>query len=132
MKSFVAFVIFGVLAAATALPFTEEQLHKGREHVKKCIAETKIDAAVVQQLKQGDFSNQDEKTQCFALCFFREAGFTDAEGNQNENVIVSKLSVDKDRAQVQAVFDKCKSIEGSSPCNKAFNAYKCYRSAVQF
>jgi hypothetical protein len=132
MKSFAAFALFGLLAVAAAIPFTEDQVKKGQEHVKKCIAETKVDPAIVQKLKQGDFSESDEKAECFTLCFFREAGFTDADGNQNEAVIIEKLSVDKDKTKVKAVYDKCKNEKGSSPCNKAFNLYKCYRSAVQF
>lgn len=132
MKSFVAFAIFGLLAVAAANPFTEEQVKKGQEHVKKCIAETNVDPANVQKLKQSDFSADDEKSQCFALCFFREAGFMDANGNQNKAVIVEKLSTNKDKSKVESLYEKCKNEKGSSPCNTAFNVYKCYRSAVQF
>lgn len=132
MKSFVAFAFLGLLAVAAAIPFTEDQVKKGQEHVKKCIAETKVDPANVHKLKQGDFSADDEKSQCFALCFFREAGFMDANGNQNEDVIVEKLSSSHDSQKVKAVYNKCKNEKGTSPCNTAFNVYKCYRSAVQF
>lgn len=132
MKSFVAFVVFGLIAITVAHPFTDDQVKKGHEHVKKCVAETKVDPAAVQKLKDGDFSNDDEKLQCFALCFFREAGFMDAQANQNEEVIIQKLSTDKDSTKVKALFEKCKNEKGTSPCNTAFNVYKCYRSAVQF
>lgn len=129
MKIFVIIAIFGVVSAA---PFTEEQLKKGQLHVKKCAGETKIAPEVIAQLKAGDFSNNDESVQCFALCFFREAEFTDADGNQNKEVIISKLSVDKDPKAVEAAYEKCKNETGPSACNKAFNAYKCYRSAGLF
>lgn len=132
MKAFVAITILGLVAAVCAFPFTDEQKHKGQEHVKKCIAETNVDPAVVRKLKAGDFSNEDESTQCFTLCFFREAGFMDADGNQNEKVIIEKLSTDKDSAQVKAVYEKCKNEKGATPCRTAFNTYKCYRKAVQF
>lgn len=132
MRSFAVFAIFGLLAIAAAIPFTEEQVKKGQEHVKKCIGETHVDPANVQKLKDGDFSHDDENTQCFTLCFFREAGFMDEHGNQNEDVIIEKLSADKDKTQVKAVYDKCKNEQGTSPCNKAFNVYKCYRSILKF
>jgi len=132
MKSFVAFAVIGFIAAASAASLTDEQKAKGQEHVKKCLAETKVDPAVVKKLKDGDFSNEDESTQCFALCFLREAGFVDAQGNQQADVIIAKMSVNHDKDKVKAVVDKCKETKGTSPCNKAFNSYKCYRSAVQF
>ena len=130
MKSFV--VIFVLVTIATAVPFTEEQVKKGQEHVKKCVDETKVDPANVMKLKQGDFSADDEKSQCFALCFFREAGFMDTAGKQNENVIVEKLSAGKDKASVKALYEKCRNEKGTSACNTAYNVYKCYRSAMAF
>ncbi|KAG5682561.1 hypothetical protein PVAND_011906 [Polypedilum vanderplanki] len=125
-------IIIAVLGVATAIPFTEEQLKKGQQYVKKCLDETKISPETVGKLKAGDFSEDDENVQCFALCFFREAQFTDADGNQNKDVIINKLSVDKDPKSVEAVYSKCKNETGSTPCQKAFNAYKCYRTAGLF
>lgn len=132
MRSFAVFAIFGLLAIAAAVPFTEEQVKKGQEHVRKCIVETKCDPSNVQKLKQGDFSASDEKTQCFTLCFFREVGFLDANGNLNENVIFEKLSSNKDKPKVKEIYNKCKDETGTSACNKAYNLYKCFRSSIQF
>lgn len=130
MKSFIAF--FALLAIAAAVPFTEEQMKKGQEHVKKCIAETNVDPAVVQKLREGDFSNNDEKAQCFTLCFFKEAGMVDANGNQNDEVIVKKLSTHTNEAQIIEYVAKCKtSIKGSTPCEKAFETYKCYHGLIK-
>jgi hypothetical protein len=128
MKSFIAFAV--ILAVAFAAPLTDEQKAKAQQHAKKCIAETGADPAAVQKLKEGDYSNNDEKTQCFALCFLKEAGMVDAEGNQNEEVIIEKLSATHDKSKVKAVVAKCKNQTGT-PCEKAFNAYKCYRTAAQ-
>lgn len=132
MKSFIAIAVFGLLAVAAALPFTDEQIQKGREHAKKCMEETGVDPAIVQKLKTGDFTGHDEKSECFTFCFLNNAGFVDATGAQNEAVIIEKLSVDKDKAQVTALYEKCKNEEGSNACNKAFNMYKCYRGAFAF
>lgn len=125
-------ILFAFIAAVSAVPFTDEQLKKGQAHVKKCIGETGVKQETVAKLKAGDFSEDDEAVQCFALCFFREAEFTDADGNQNRDVIIAKLSVDKDKKDVEAAYEKCKGATGSSACNKAFNAYKCYRTAGLF
>lgn len=126
------FILLAIVAVATAAPFTEEQLKIGQQYVKKCIGETGVTPETVAKLKAGDFSDDDKAVQCFALCFFREAQFTDANGNQNRDVIIAKLSADKDPKAVEAAYEKCKGIDGTSPCNKAFNAYKCYRSAGLF
>lgn len=132
MKSFVAIAIFGLLAVAAAQPFTEEQLKKGEELMKKCIGETKVNPEVVKQLKAGDFSNNDETSQRFTLCFLNAAGFVDANGNQQENVIIEKLSTTNDKAKVKALYEKCKNEKGSSPHETAYVAFKCYRSAGAF
>lgn len=133
MKFFVTITVLGFIAAAIAAPFTEEQQKKGQEYVKKCIGETGATPEDVGKLKSGDFSNDDEKVQCFSLCFFREAGFMDASGNQKRDVIIEKLSVGKDKKAVEALYEKCKnSNTGATPCNKAFNAYKCYRDSGAF
>lgn len=132
MKSFVAIALFGIISVAVAHPFTDEQIKKVQEHIKACIVETKVDPEVVGKLKAGDFSSNDEKAQCFTLCFLQKSGLMDANANQNESVIIEKLSVDKDKTKVKALFDKCKNEKGSSPCETAFNVYKCYRAAGAF
>lgn len=125
-------IIVALLGVAAAAPFTEEQLKKGQLHVKKCLGETGVKAETVAKLKSGDFSDDDDSVQCFALCFFREAQFMDAQGNQNKDIIIAKLSADKDPKLVTAAYEKCKNSDGTSACNKAFNAYKCYRTAGLF
>lgn len=132
MKFFVAVFALGLIASIAAMPFTEEQQHKAQAHIKKCLAETKATPEDVGKLKAGDFSNEDPKVQCFAHCFLREAQMVDADGNQNREVIITKLSTNKDRKDVEALFEKCKNSSGSDACNKSFNAYKCYRNAGAF
>lgn len=132
MKFFIAFLTLGLVASITAVPITEEQQKKAEEHVKKCIVETGATSEEVGKLKSGDFSKDDEKVQCFAHCFLREAQLVDANGNQNRDVIIAKLSANKDKKVVEALYEKCKNTSGSSPCNKSFNAYKCYRDAGVF
>lgn len=52
------------------------------------------------KLQSGDFSANDEKTQCFAKCFMEKAGFMDSHGNLNDDVIISKLSQANDEQKV--------------------------------
>lgn len=122
-------ILLALIAVATAKPFTEEQLIKGQAIFKKCMDEIKISPETAAKLNAHDFSGDDEELQCFALCFFREIGVVDAEGNQNRDTIVTKLSASKDLKAVEAGYEKCKNTSGTSPCNKAFNAFRCYRAA---
>lgn len=134
MKSFVAIVFFGLIAGAFTIPLTEEQIKKSQELVMKCAAKFNVEASVVQQLKNGDFSNSEESTQCFALCFLHEAGLVDEHGNQIESAIIEKLSLSakKEKSEIKKVYDECKNVIGTSACNKSFEAYKCYRTKLQF
>lgn len=134
MKSFTAIALVGLFAVALAVPLTEEQIQKSQEHVMKCAAKYNVEASVVQQLKNGDFSNSDESTQCFTHCFLQEAGLVDAHGNQNEAVIIAKLSqsAQKTESDIKNVYEVCKNVMGTSDCNKSYNAYKCYRTQLEF
>ncbi|CRK93118.1 CLUMA_CG006613, isoform A [Clunio marinus] len=115
-----ALTVFGIFAVASAMPFTEEQKQKAQNYIEKCIQETGVSPEIVQKLKAGDFSNEEEKTQNFALCFFREAGFVDDQGNQQLDVIIEKLSAGNDTEQAKAVVEKCKDVTGTTP-SRRFN-----------
>lgn len=52
------------------------------------------------KLQKGDFSANDEKTQCFAKCFLEKAGFMDSQGHLNDAVIIAKLSQANDENKV--------------------------------
>lgn len=83
------------------MQITPEQRHKAEEHIKVCVKETGASEEAVNKLKAGNFANHDEKTQCFAKCFMEKAGFLDAEGKFQEDVIVEKLSKGNDQAKVR-------------------------------
>ena len=131
MKSFAVFAFFGFVAIVSAGPFTEDQVKKAQDLLKVCIDETKVDPSVVQKLREGDFSNNDEKAQCFTFCFFNKAGFIDANGDQNEKVIIEKLSTHTSEAQIKEFIEKCKNVQGSTPCEKAFLTYQCYHGLIK-
>lgn len=132
MKAFVTIALVGLIAIASAVPLTDDQVKKSQEHAAKCAAVNKVDGKVVHQLKKGDFTNNNESTQKFVHCFLQEAGLVDQHGKQNVDVIIAKLtkSEKKDKAEIQKVVDECKSVEGTSDYNRSFNGYKCYRSKI--
>lgn len=65
-----------------------------------CVKETGVTSDTAQKLSAGDFSQNDEKTQCFAKCFMEKAGFIDNKGELKDDVIVAKLSKAHDEAKV--------------------------------
>lgn len=132
MKAFVAIAVLALVAVISAAPFTEEQIQRGQEHVKKCMSEHPITPEDVQRLKTGEYEGLGKNADCFTHCFMQAAGFVDANGDQQRDAIVQKLSVGKDRGEIEAVANNCKHNVGSSPCEKSLNSYKCYRSAIQF
>lgn len=83
------------------LQITDEQRQKVREHAAACIKETGIDKESAQKLRDGDFSQNDEKTQLFAKCFMEKADFIDAQGNLKEDVVITKLSRANDETKVK-------------------------------
>lgn len=127
MNSFAAVVLFALLTIAAAAPYTEEQIKTAKEYIRECVEEHGFDPANVQKLKEGDFTINDDKAQCFTLCFLRKVGLVNENGDQNIDVIRQKLSASKDSDQIEAAIKICKNKMGTSPCNKAFESFKCYR-----
>lgn len=126
MKIFV--IVFVVLVAVyRTQAFTAKQLQDGENHAKDCIRESGVNPRVVQNLRNGDFKNEEEKTQCFIKCFFEKAGFMDSNGILNEDIIIKKLSEDESETKVKGILNICKNVSATSPCERAFQIYKCYK-----
>lgn len=79
---------------------TDEQKHKAAEHATACAKEIGVQNDTATKLSSGDFSLNDEKTQCFAKCFMEKAGFLDNQGKLQDDVIISKLSKSHDENKV--------------------------------
>lgn len=128
MKSFVAFAVLGFCAFAAAAPaMSDEQKAKARALVEACVKETKVDPSVPKMLKEGDFSTTDPNAAKFVYCFLRKANLIDSAGKQNIEMIKEKLLPHGDQAAIDEAISKCKDIEGDSPEQSAWLAYKCYR-----
>ena len=125
MKAFVA-VTFVLFAAAVAVPFVEK-VDKGKEYAAKCMAEHKVTPEAVQKIKAGDYSEVDDNAECYFLCFQQAVGFVDAEGSPNKDVIFEKFSLTQGKKEIESIFEKCMDTQGSTPCKKAFNGFKCHR-----
>uniref|UniRef100_A0A1B0D4J6 Odorant binding protein n=1 Tax=Phlebotomus papatasi TaxID=29031 RepID=A0A1B0D4J6_PHLPP len=124
MKFTSAFFLFAFVTIATAI--TEEQKKKAQEHMQACSQEIGVSADKVANIRKGDFSNSDEKTQCFVDCFFKKVGFMNGDGAFQEKVAIEKLSQgDTDRRKVEQVVNKCKGEKGAGKCETAYKIYKC-------
>ncbi|KAI4479640.1 hypothetical protein M0804_011037 [Polistes exclamans] len=107
MKIIVAFTI-ALFVGALAL--TDEQKAKLKEYKDSCIAETGVDAAIVENAKNGNIAENDEKLSCFAACFLKKMGILSPEGNLNEEVLYAKLPNSIPKEKADEVFQKCKSL----------------------
>lgn len=131
MKLFTALVVFGLVAIAVAeIPLTDEQKAKAKQYMEECLKETGAAPTSVAELKQGEYSNIGEKEKCLVKCFLLKAQLINENGDQNLEYMKSKIPADKDPKKVAMAMEKCGKVEGTDPCDKAFNGYKCYRDLM--
>ncbi|KAI4502913.1 hypothetical protein M0802_001957 [Mischocyttarus mexicanus] len=90
------------------------------------------DLAIVENAKNGNIAEDDDKLPCFAACFLKKMAILSPEGNLNEEVLHAKLpsSIPKDKAE--EVIQKCKSLGGASICEKGGNLMKCFLQNKKF
>ncbi|KAK2575296.1 hypothetical protein KPH14_008145 [Odynerus spinipes] len=129
MKFFVAFA-FAFLVGALAL--TDEQKAKLKAYKESCVTETGVDPVVVENAKNGNIVEGDEKLACFAACIMKKIGVLSPEGNIDEEVLRSKVPDDIPKEQVDEVFEKCKSVDGASVCEKGGKLMKCFLENKKF
>lgn len=104
---------------------SEDQRQKAANIGKACIERVGVDLADVGRLKSGDFSNKNEKIQCFANCFFTTAQIMNGDGTLNEAVTRMNLN-EADPERAGFLFEACKDLKGYNSCEKAHNLYECY------
>lgn len=59
-------------------------------------------------------------------------GFLNDKGDLLEKVVVEKLSKGEDKAKVEAVVSKCKTLKGANACETAYKLYECYHNNKAF
>ncbi|CAK9794920.1 General odorant-binding protein 56d [Anthophora plagiata] len=92
---------------------------------KECRKESKVSWAALRRFKSGNFEPEDPKLKCYLLCFMRKNGIVD----QNAEVDVQRALRHLPRSMQDSskkLLQKCKSFEGSDPCDKAYQMVKCY------
>ncbi|XP_046431776.1 general odorant-binding protein 83a-like isoform X1 [Neodiprion fabricii] len=104
---------------------TDEQKAKLKSYKQACIAESGVEPSVVENAKQGQIAEDDDKLACFAACYLRHIGVYDAEGNVHEDVFRAKLPADVPKAKADEVVNKCSGLTGSTLCRTGAKLLKC-------
>ncbi|KAG5682556.1 hypothetical protein PVAND_011901 [Polypedilum vanderplanki] len=128
-------VFFLALCVLTLADEVEDAKKKHHDQINECIEETGISKESADKLKDGDFSERDEKAQCFTKCFFQKVGFLDSEGNPQADVIIEKLAhraEAKEDETLKALVNRCIEVKGDNECETAFKIYECYRSGINY
>ncbi|XP_033341640.1 odorant binding protein 9 [Megalopta genalis] len=92
---------------------------------RDCRKESKVTWVALRRLKAGDFQQDDQNLKCYMKCFMVKHG-----------ILNNKAEIDVQRAlrhiprsmqeSSKQLFNKCKSVYGADPCDKAFQMAKCY------
>ncbi|XP_078053043.1 general odorant-binding protein 56a-like [Augochlora pura] len=124
-------VVFA-LCFVSALALTDEQKAKLVQYKNDCIADTGVDAKVVDDAKAGNFNVDDEKLACFSSCMLKKIGIMNADGSINEETARKKAPAGVTQEQIDDVINKCKDITGPNDCKKAANLVKCFKDNKSF
>ncbi|XP_017878110.1 general odorant-binding protein 56d-like [Ceratina calcarata] len=109
-----------------AMALTDEQKAKLAEHKAVCITETGVDAQVVENAKNGNWADGDEKLECFSACMLKRIGIMRPDGSISEEVTRQKAPTDIPKEKIDDVINKCKGTTGANDCKKAANLAKCF------
>ncbi|XP_066581586.1 B2 protein-like [Prorops nasuta] len=123
----VLFFLFAVayLANASLVEIlSPEQLAKIREYKTSCIAETNIDAALVEKAAKGE-ADETEELGCFASCMLKKFGVMSPDGSIDFETIKDKLPASINKENAEKVIEKCKSVDGENECAKGAAVMKC-------
>ncbi|KAK1125112.1 hypothetical protein K0M31_006451 [Melipona bicolor] len=100
--------------------------HSGKADIRKdCRKESKVSWVALRKLKAGDLEQEDQNLKCYLKCFMMRHGILD----KNAEVDVQRALRHLPRRMQDSsreLLDKCKSVEGTDPCDKAYNMVKCY------
>ncbi|KAJ8709038.1 hypothetical protein PYW07_008864 [Mythimna separata] len=119
---------FLVLAACILLAqgLTDEQKEKLKKHNTECLTETKVDEALVNKLKTGDYKTESEPLKKYALCMLMKSELMTKEGKFKKDVALAKVPNAADKPNVEKLIDSCLANKGNTPHQTAWNYVKCY------
>ncbi|XP_043682570.1 general odorant-binding protein 56d-like [Vespula pensylvanica] len=119
-------IVFTFALIVGTLGLTDEQKAKLKEYKESCITESGVDPAVVENAKNGNAPEGDEKLSCFAACFIKKMGIFSPEGDLNEEILRARLQDSLPEDKVEEVFQKCKNVDGANTCKKGGKLMKCF------
>ncbi|XP_017486527.1 PREDICTED: general odorant-binding protein 56d-like [Rhagoletis zephyria] len=128
MKLFAAAIVLAFVAVAVAQNaprLSLDQMLKVSALTSECAKETGTSMESVLPLRQGDFSQVDDKVKCFSKCFQERLGFL-VNGVVNEEAVQKSLGPLAGEEKVKAIQAKCNGVKGADDCDTAFEWYKCY------
>ncbi|XP_033217025.1 general odorant-binding protein 56a-like [Belonocnema kinseyi] len=126
------FAVFSFCLVGAMASITDEQRAKLQEYKTSCVAETGVDAAVVQNAKEGNIAEDDEKLACFFACLLKKIGIMNTDGTINEEVARAKIPVSVPKDKADEVINKCKLLKGATDCETAKKVMKCYGETKTF
>ncbi|XP_017761848.1 PREDICTED: general odorant-binding protein 56d-like [Eufriesea mexicana] len=92
---------------------------------RDCRRESKVSWAALRRMKSGDLEQEDQNLKCYLKCFMMRHGILD----KNAKVDVQRALRHLPRSlqdSSKKLFNKCKSTQGSNPCDRAYEMVKCY------
>lgn len=107
---------------------SDERRERAKVLVRECVNELGITDAEKQKFRSNpEESLNDPKLQKLAKCYFQKAGILDQNGDYQESVAIDKISVGKDRAEIEDILKQCKATAGDNKDEFALRFYACYR-----
>ncbi|XP_025265691.1 general odorant-binding protein 56a [Camponotus floridanus] len=124
-------VVFAVTIVAVLGGITDEQKAKLKQYKESCIIESGVDPIVVENAKNGQVAEGDEKLACFGNCILKKLGIINANGDIDWEVARSKVPPGISQEQIDHVYNKCQNVAGSG-CEKGANLLKCFKENKNF
>ncbi|XP_015434872.1 PREDICTED: general odorant-binding protein 56d-like [Dufourea novaeangliae] len=118
--------------AVQSAVLSDEQKAKLAAHKTHCLAETGVDAQTVEDAKNGNVAENDEKLACFGSCMLKRIGIMNQDGSVNEEITRKRVPASVPKEQVDDLINKCKDTTGANDCDKAAKLIKCFKENKQF
>ncbi|KAF7383739.1 hypothetical protein HZH68_014496 [Vespula germanica] len=80
----------------------------------------------LKKLKTGDFEQDDPRVKCYVRCFMIKNGILNDKGQWTDLEKALQHLPKFMQESSWEIFQRCKSVSGDDPCDKAFQVAKCY------
>nr|QDJ95979.1 odorant-binding protein 36 [Encarsia formosa] len=120
-------VVCSIAKLSQASTLANEQKAKLREYKELCIAESGVDTALLDSIKNGGAVTRDTKLDCFSSCLLQKIGVQRADGTIDRDRVIEKAKTSNaDLAKVNDVIEKCKGLGGKDACEIGGNVLGCF------